>query len=182
MYLASNSSAVSLPSGTNDNGNVIGHQSNLKRIRKLQNKAGRVILRCRRRTHISIMHSSLGWLTSQHKIKLHMTLMAGKCLLGVVPSYLRGKFIRAKDFHSYSTRNANGNLFVPRVSCNAAKNLFCYEGAVLFNTLNNPVKTSQSYKEFKDKCKTCLTTLYRVLQQAVLLTAYLVVIPCCILL
>ena len=75
--------------------------------------------------------------------------------LGVVPSYLRGKFIRAKAFHSYSTRNANCSLFVPRVSSNAAKNFFCYEGAVLFNTLNNTVKTSQSYKEFKDKCKTC---------------------------
>ena len=81
-------------------------------------------------------------------------LMVGKCLLGDVPSYLRGKFIRAKDFHSYSTRNANYNLFIPRVTCNAGKNLFCYEGAVLFNTLNNSVKTSQSYKEFKDKCKT----------------------------
>ena len=48
---------------------------------------------------------------------------------------------------------------------------------MLFNTLNNTVKTSQSYKEFKDKCTTCLTTLRRVLQQAVLLAAYRVVIP-----
>ena len=84
-----------------------GPQSNLKRIQKLQNKACRVILRCRRRTHISTMHSSLGWLTSQNKIKLHKMLMVGKCLLGDIPSYLCGKFIRAKDFHSYSTRNAN---------------------------------------------------------------------------
>ena len=84
-----------------DYGDIVwskGPQSNLKRIQKLQNKVGRVILRCRRRTHIthiSIMHSSLGWLTSQNKIKLHKTLMVGKCLLGVVPSYLRGKCIRA---------------------------------------------------------------------------------------
>ena len=103
-----------------DYGDIVwskGPQSNLNRIQTLQNNAGRIILRCRRRTHISIMHSSLGWLTSQHKIKLHKTLMVGKCLLGVVPLYLRGKCIRAKDFHSYSTRNAICNLFVPRVSC-----------------------------------------------------------------
>ena len=62
-----------------------GPQSNLKRIQKLQNKACRVILRCRRRTHISTMHSSLGWLTSQNKIKLHKMLMVGKCLLGMYP-------------------------------------------------------------------------------------------------
>ena len=128
--------------------------SKLRRIQNLQNNAGRVILRCRRRTHISIIHSSLGWLSSLNKIKLHKTLMVGKCLLGVVPSYLRGKFIHAKDFHSYSTRNANCNLFIPRVSCNAAKDLFCYEGAVLCNNLINTIKTSQSYKEFKDKCIT----------------------------
>ena len=68
---------------------------------------------------------------------------------------LQGTFICGKDFHSYSTENANSNLFVPRVSCNAAKNLFCYEGTELFNSINNTVKTSQTYKEFKDKCKTC---------------------------
>ena len=88
-------------------------------------------------------------LKTQHK------LMVGKCLLGFVPSHLRGKFIHAKDFHSYSTINANCNMFIPRVNCSAAKHLFCYEGAVLFNNLNNTIKTSQRYKEFKDKCKSC---------------------------
>ena len=100
-----------------DYGDIVwskGPQSNLKRIQKLQNKADIISLRCRRRTHISIMHSSLGWLTSKNNIKLHKTF--GKCLMGVVPSYLRGTFIRANDFHSYSTRNANCNLFIPRVN------------------------------------------------------------------
>ena len=86
-----------------DYGDIVwskGPQSNLNRIQKLQNKAGRVILRCRRRTHISIIHSSLGWLSSLNKIKLHKTLMVGKCLLEVVPSYLRGKFIHAGQIYT----------------------------------------------------------------------------------
>jgi len=72
--------------------------------------------------------------------------------VGVVLSYDRGKFIRGKDFHSYSTRNDNSNLFVPRVSCNATKNVFCYKGAVLLNNLTNTVKTSQTYKELSKSC------------------------------
>ena len=108
-----------------------GPQSNLNRLQQLQKKAGKVILRCRRRTHVSNIHSSLGWLTPQNNIKLHKTLMIGKCLLGVVPSYLRGKFIRAKDLHTYSTRNANSNLFVPRVSNHAAKICSAMEGCAV---------------------------------------------------
>jgi len=57
--------------------------------------------------------------------------------------------------HSYLIRNTTSNLFVPQVSCNATKNLFCYEGTVLFNHLSNTVKPSKTYKEFKNKCKMC---------------------------
>ena len=60
-----------------------------------------------------------------------------------------------KNKQQYTTKVNKFSLFVRRVSCNAAKNLFCYEGAVFFSTLNNTVKTIQSYREFKDKCKTC---------------------------
>ena len=86
--------------------------------------------------------------------------MVDKCLLEVVLSYLRGKFIRAKDCYTYSARNANSYLFVPLVSNHAAKNLFCYEEAVLFNILGTFVKTSQTYKEFKFDMKLVLTILY----------------------
>ena len=100
-----------------DYGDIVwskGPQSNLKRIQKLQTKRAESFYAAGGNSHI--MHSSLGWLTSQNKIKLHKTLMVGKCLLGVVPSYLRGVFIRAKDLHSYSTRNANYDLLL-RGSC-----------------------------------------------------------------
>ena len=66
--------------------------------------------------------------------------MIGKCMLGVVPSYLRVKCIRTKDFHSYSTQNDDSNMCVPRVSCNAVRNVFCYEEAVLLKILNNTFK------------------------------------------
>ena len=71
-------------------------------------------------------------------------------------------------------RNTNSNLFVPQVSCNAAKNIFCYEGTVLFNHLSNTVKTSKTYKQFKDKFKTCFTHFEQTDPRA----ANLAVIPC----
>ena len=52
-------------------------------------------------------------------------------MLGIVCSYLKGKYV--PKTHSYSTWNANSNLFVPRVNCNAAQNCFCCEGVMLFN-------------------------------------------------
>ena len=117
-----------------------GAKENLDRVQKLQNRAGRVILRWKRRSHVLDIHSKLGWHTCEEKFKLHKTMMVGKCLLGQVPSYLRGKFTYARDFHAHHTRHANSKLFVPRMNCSAAKNLFCYEGALLFNSLTTSIQ------------------------------------------
>ena len=66
--------------------------------------ADRVVLRCMQRVHTFNIHSSVRWLTTQNKIKLHNNSMVGKCLLGC-SSHLSGKSLRPK-IHSYSTRNA----------------------------------------------------------------------------
>ena len=57
--------------------------------------------------------------------------------------------MHAKDFHSHSTRNADSKLFVAESA--AAKNLFCYEGAELFNSLSTHIQSS-NYKEFRAEC------------------------------
>ncbi len=129
-----------------------GPLCNVQRIQKLQNRAARVVLRCGRRTHISDMHTSLKWLKCQDSIILHKCLMVGNCLLGTVPSYLRGKFIRASEFHAHSTRRAEDSLFVPRVNTENAKKLFCYEGATLFNKLPPHVRSCSKLRHFKRLC------------------------------
>lgn len=129
-----------------------GPVCNLRRIQKLQNRAGRVILKCHRRTHIVDIHKALGWMMCEDSVALHTITMVGRCLFTKVPSYLRGKFMYAKDFHSHGTRHAGHGLFVPRISNNSGKRLFCYEGASLFNSLPSGIQASTSFKAFKSEC------------------------------
>ena len=93
------------------------------------------MLRCDIRTHIIDIHSQLKWPLCQASINLHKCLLVGKCLYGEVPQYLQGIFQRVDSVHNHGTRRAEAGLFVPRANSTAAKNMFAYEGAVLYNNV-----------------------------------------------
>jgi len=57
-----------------------GVMSNIARVKRLQNRAGRIILRCNRRTHKTDIHKSLNWLYSRNRSSLNQTLMVAKNL------------------------------------------------------------------------------------------------------
>ena len=65
-----------------------GVMSNMVRVQRLQNRAGRIILRCNRRTHKTDIHKSLNWLYSRNRSSLNRTLMVAKCIFKEVPTYL----------------------------------------------------------------------------------------------
>ena len=119
-----------------------GVKANLVRLQRLQNRAGRVVLRCDIRTHIVDIHSQLKWPLCQDSINLHKCLLVGKCLYGEVPQYLQGIFQRVDSVHNHGTRRAEAGLFVPRANSTAAKNMFAYEGAVLYNGLPMVLKSA----------------------------------------
>ena len=127
-----------------------GPKENLQRLQRLQNRAGRVVLRCPPRTHIADIHSSLGWMTCSDSASLHKCLLVGRCLLGEVPQYLLGKFTRVDTIHSHRTRHAETGLRLPRVTTSGAKNMFAYEGAALYNALPMDIKTCANLNSFKD--------------------------------
>ena len=50
------------------------------------------------------------------------------------------------------TRRAEAGLFVPRANSTAAKNMFAYEGAVLYNGLPMVLKSADNFIDFKRNC------------------------------
>ena len=101
------------------------------------------------RTHIVDIHSQLKWPLCQDSINLHKCLLVGKCLYGEVPQYLQGIFQRVDSVHNHGTRRAEAGLFVPRANSTAAKNMFAYEGAVLYNGLPMVLKSADNFIDFK---------------------------------
>ena len=137
-----------------------GVKANLVRLQRLQNRAGRVVLRCDTRTHIVDIHSQLKWPLCQVSINLHKCLLVGKCLYGAVPQYLQGIFQRVDSVHNHGTRRADAGLFVPRANSTAAKNMFAYEGAVLYNGLPMVLKSADNFIDFKRNCNSHFKNMY----------------------
>ena len=131
-----------------------GNQGNLKRIQRMQNRAGRTILKCHRRTHIEDIHNRLGWLYCKQRIEMNKCIMVGKCIFGQVPVYLRNIFIPADNIHRHNTRNSSqGSLYIHSTNSESSKSKFSYEGAVLWNSLPDVLTNLSTFKEFKQKCK-----------------------------
>ena len=60
--------------------------------------------------------------------------MVYKSLNGLVPQYLRDKFVHRNNISNYSLRGAENKLAIPLPRTNYMKNIFSYSGAVLWNS------------------------------------------------
>ena len=62
--------------------------------------------------------------------------------------------------HNHGTRIAEAGLFVPRANSTAAKNMFAYEGAVLYNGLPMVLKSADNFIDVTAiaTLKTCTTS------------------------
>ena len=57
--------------------------------------------------HITPVLHELGWLTIEELLCLCDVIMIFKCLSGLMPSYLRTKFVKCSETHSYCTKQNN---------------------------------------------------------------------------
>ena len=60
----------------------------LERLKRIQNKAARLITRTRQRDHITPVLKQLHWLPVRSRIRYKVLTMAYKCIHGQAPSYL----------------------------------------------------------------------------------------------
>jgi len=63
----------------------------------------RIILQCRRSTHVKDMLTRMDWLNIKHKLALQVLVLVKKILNGEVPSYLSDDVRYVNDsFHKFS--------------------------------------------------------------------------------
>ena len=127
-----------------DYSDVIWHsaaQTNLDMLQKLQNRAGRIILKVKSCEHKSIneMHDILNWDTLQKRNSKHTYSMMYKILHDMTPEYLRENVTYKSYF--YSLRQSE-NLALPIPNTQNCKRTFEYRGSKLYNEL--PMNIRQS--------------------------------------
>ena len=140
-----------------DYGNMFwsqGPKAGVTRMQRLQNRAGRIVLMCHRRTHIQDIHDRLQWESCAGRCNLNTCIMVGKCILGETPTYLDSIFSFVHTRHGYRTRAVDNKcVSLPLTLSNSAQNMFAYTGAVLWNDLPPPIRHSVDFIDFKHKCK-----------------------------
>jgi len=126
------------------------------KLDKLQNRAGKAILKVNKRFPTSLMLKCLDWDDLHTRRNIHLNVMVYNCVTGKVPGYLCNTFDKLSDITSYSSRGSlQGNIRPPKFKNNAGKRTFKYRGAVSWNQLNSSIKIPlpRTKKLFKQALK-----------------------------
>uniref|UniRef100_A0A8C6NVU5 Reverse transcriptase domain-containing protein n=1 Tax=Nothobranchius furzeri TaxID=105023 RepID=A0A8C6NVU5_NOTFU len=115
-----------------------------------QNSAARVLMKTRRREHITPVLQSLHWLPVCFRINFKVLLMVFKCLNGLGPSYL------SPYEPSWSLRSSGRRLLVvPKVRTHTHSEVsFQYYGPRLWNELPEDLRAAENVHVFKSRLKT----------------------------
>ena len=92
----------------------------------------------------------LNWVPLAERIEFHTAVLTFKALQGTTPDYLTSKFTPASGLHTHSTRlSKTSDLKVPKPHLEIFRRSFEYRGAVLWNTISQQVRESESVSSFK---------------------------------
>ena len=123
-------------------------KTSLDSLQKLQNRAGRIILKLNPYLHTPVLqiHDILGWNKLSCRQNEHMYIMMFKILHGLTPGYLKSDLVF--KVYNYSLRS-NGNLNLPKPKTNNCKRTFFYRGASMYNQLSLHARNSSTVQSFK---------------------------------
>ena len=122
--------------------------SNIAKLQKVQNVAGRIILGLRKYDHISDGLRSLNWLPIKERLILNDATMMHKCINKRVPHYLVDKFKLRSHVHNRQTRSSSA-LDIPLCRLSTGQRSFAYRAAKFWNSLHSNIKSLKCPKNFR---------------------------------
>lgn len=127
------------------------------RLQKIQNRAMRLILKCKRDVKIEIMLDKLNWLSVNQRVQYNCLTLIYKIQNNMLPKYLNHQICYNRDISPYNTRNKD-NFRLPQCSKSQTQNSVYYKGLQQYNNLPNAIKSEMEISKFKD-------LLYKHIQQ-----------------
>ena len=95
----------------------------------------------------------LGWPSVRERIDYNILVLVFKCLHNLAPRHLQRLFQGIGTKHSYSLRNSEYSLMVPKPQTEMFRRSFGYRGAVLWNSLPTSLQSACTLDEFKTRLK-----------------------------
>ncbi|KAK7092915.1 hypothetical protein V1264_008591 [Littorina saxatilis] len=133
----------------------------LDRLQRIMNNAARLVLRKRKRDHVTPLLMTLHWLPIKARITYKIATLCYRSLHDdSAPSYLSS--LLKPHVPTRNLRSADaGHLVVPRIKLNAfGKRAFIYTAPSIWNSLPMSVRLSTSLLSFKSSLKTHLFRQY----------------------
>ncbi|KAI8495038.1 hypothetical protein Bbelb_270240 [Branchiostoma belcheri] len=125
-------------------------QRNITALQTLQNKAGRLILKCDRRTRVNQIHEELSWQTVEERLNINNICTFKKILSSKQPAILYNQLCPVSHQHTYRTRYATRNTFkLDKPKTNSTKKAFTYRTTAAWNSLPHGLQTVASHEKFK---------------------------------
>lgn len=131
----------------------LSNESAFDRLQKLQNRAMRAVLRCKKLTPIVNMLEALDWLSVKQRVYATTLTFIFKLKNGLLPQYLREMVTFNGDIHGYQTRSRNDFHIVRSGYSEGERNSLFHKGLILFNSLPQDLKRENSVTGFKRKLK-----------------------------
>ncbi len=129
---------------------LTANKSEMERMQKLQNKAMRIILRCRRDTSIKSMLETLEIMSVNQRIWFQTLKLVHKIKNEMVPEYLAEMTKTNGEIHGRNLRNRN-DFRLPTVNKKTTRNMMLYIGLKQFNELPMEIKSEKIMKRFELK-------------------------------
>lgn len=126
------------------------NKGELGRLQKLQNRAMRIVLRCRKRTHVQDMLDALQWLNVKQRIMYRTLVVIFKVKNNMMPKYLSDKIMLVGDGHQYPLRNVGDFRLKSNTTENSRKTLVV-NGFMEYNKMPKTIKEEINLEIFKRK-------------------------------
>ncbi len=131
--------------------------SDTKRLQRIQNRAAKLIFKCRKYDHATPLLHQLHWLPVHQRIVFKILTIVYKCLHNTTPTYLTSLI---KIYHSGRPGLRPGSditlLAVPTVHSAAGDRAFYAHAPRLWNRLPHQIRSAESLEVFKKHLKTFL--------------------------
>ena len=123
----------------------------LQTLRKLQNRAARIVTKSKFNTPANELIQNLSWPTVSDTIRSETATTIYKSLHGLVPEYLSNLFVKNSTQNVRELRNTETDLSLPLRKTKNGQNAISFRGPKLWNQLELYLKQVPSLAAFKKR-------------------------------
>ena len=119
-------------------------KGDIESLKKMQNKAARLVVNKGWRTPRKELFAEVGWMTVKQLLVYHTALCTFRIRESKEPEYL----------HAFMSRtNRLNRIIIPHTNLSLMRSSYCYRGALEWNNLPDALRSCQSMKKFKSLLK-----------------------------